>query len=98
MKIMRRGKVIYSFFIGIYIRSADQPVPCYDLLFLRIPGDQLVICVLAGVVFINIHGQPCASAGRPEGKLPQPPDFLNGVGLPVMINQVNFDIPEIGIS
>src|SRR3546814_10854481 len=74
---MGRGKVDLAVTIHPYIFAFDQPVAGDDFLLFGIPCNQLVVCISACIVIVEIQRQPGTSTGSPEGHFPQPPDFLH---------------------
>ena len=60
---------------GIFRRADDKAITAYDLLFRRVPDDQLVITVTGEILLVYIHGEPRSAPRRPEGDLPQASDL-----------------------
>src|SRR5690606_3584833 len=94
---MCRRKIDFSMAVRAHVLTFDKPVPGNNFLIFRIPGNQLVIGIGAGIVFVKVEFQPCTTASRTERQFPKSSYFPYRMRRVVMIYQVYFVVSVIGI-
>ena len=82
--------------IHLPCRPLQIAISANDLLCLRIPDDELLVAVLAGVELIYIHWFASASSRLTEGDLTQTADLLHDVGSIMSRHDVNLIVTLVG--
>ena len=77
-------------------RSLQVAVAANDFLFLRVPHDELLVAIVAGVELVEVERLACASTRLAEGDLTQTTNLLQHVGCIVSRDDIYLVVALVG--